>query len=175
MSMSSGHSSTAINGHAHGTHGDVLAESAGLASKFKIVSTQSTAKPGAIIELEAICSETSQTGQSTLMLHAFQEQLILAQSASSAQSGKKGGTGGAVSLGLITSKMSAIVDLQQQTAGFCEPFYALVAENSEAKGVVVHMWRLVIASKADHGDGKNLTNIVNTDFDSFSYVLQMTT
>ncbi len=51
-----------------------------LRQRFNIVSTQSTARPGAIVELEAI-ADAARNWQSTLMLHAFQEQLILAQSA----------------------------------------------------------------------------------------------
>ena len=91
------------------------------------------------------------------MLHSFQEQLILSQSSipvagpfNQLQS----------SAGLISSRMSAIVDLQQQqSAGgsFREPFYTLVAEKTPNKGVMMHMWRLVVASEKDESEGEVMT------------------
>lgn len=76
------------------------------------------------------------------MLHAFQEQLILAQGTIPSS------RDAAVNLGLITSKMSAVVDLDHQGSAFHEPFYVLVAEKTR-EGVVVHMWKLVIASEPE--------------------------
>ncbi len=117
-----------------------------LRDKFKIVSTQSTARPGAIIELEGIADAT-QNWQNTLMLHSFQEQLILAQSDKTSSSNSTAG-------GFFSSRMSAIVDLQQNTTGFREPFYTLVAETT-SRGVLMHMWRFDIASHS-------MTNAVET-------------
>lgn len=91
------------------------------------------------------------------MLHGFQESLILAQSsiptASSTDPDEPlARSNAAVNLGLITSRMSAIVDLDSDSdnhgkgEGFREPFYVLVAEKTVA-GVMVHMWRLTVTSK----------------------------
>jgi hypothetical protein len=50
--------------------------------------------------------------------------------------------------------MSAMVDLEQQTGGFHEPFYAVVAEKMDGvSGVMMHMWRLEISSQPDQQDG----------------------
>ena len=65
--------------------------------------------------------------------------------------------GQAAAAGLIPSRMSAIVDLQQQQqsggGSFREPFYTLVAEKTQNKGVMMHMWRLVVASEKDENEG----------------------
>lgn len=96
-----------------------LAHAAKLQEKFKIVSKQSSAKPGAIIELEAI-EDAVQDWQNTMLLHTFQHQVIL-----SPQSFKVAG----FNHGLITSNMSAMVDLQNTDGGqFNEPFYILLME-----------------------------------------------
>ena len=68
MSMSSQGSSNIGN----------LAHAAKLQEKFKIVSKQSSARPGAIIELEAI-GDAIQDWQNTMLLHTFQDQVILSQ------------------------------------------------------------------------------------------------
>ena len=47
-------------------------------SRLKIVSKQSSARPGAIIELEAI-GDAIQDWQNTMLLHTFQDQVILSQ------------------------------------------------------------------------------------------------
>ena len=78
-----------------------------------------------------------------MLLHTFQEQVILSQ-------GSMGSDGAGVSHGLITAKMSAMVDLQNTDGGhFKEPFYVLVMEKLSAGGVMMHMWRLVLASEPD--------------------------
>ena len=82
------------------------------------------------------------------MLHAFQEQLILSQGSIPSNKGDAN-----FNLGLITSKMSAIVDLEQHTSGFHEPFYVLIAEKTPA-AVMMHMWRLDISSQSDRNEGK---------------------
>lgn len=96
------------------------------------------------------------------MLHAFQEQLILSQG--SIPSGNKGDSAAAghFHTGLITSKMSAIVDLEQHTSGFHEPFYVLIAEKTAA-AVMMHMWRLDISSQSsDQNEGRH-QNILNLE------------
>ncbi len=155
LSLSSGHSSTVGDLRGAADHADNLRE------RFHIVSSQSTARPGAIIQLEAIADAT-QDWQSTLMLHAFQEQLILSEA--SIPSGHKK----VAAQGLITAGMSAMVDLDQSPGGtFREPFYALVAEKTPEGdgGVLMHMWRLVVASEAEGGraaeteDGGNALSV----------------
>ncbi len=141
MSASSGHS-TADGAAGLRDH----AAARGLRDKFNIVSTQSTARPGAVIELEAI-AEATQNWQSTLLLHAFQEQLILSQGCIP----RSRNDPNASSAGLITSRMSAMVDLQQQAGDFHEPFYIVLAEKNEnVSCVMMHMWRLDISSTPDH-------------------------
>ena len=87
------------------------------------------------------------------MLHSFQEQLILSQSSLPSCGQQQQQQQQPFNAGLITSRMSAIVDLQQQSSSsggsFREPFYTLVAEKTADKGVMMHMWRLVIASERD--------------------------
>ena len=93
-----------------------------------------------------------QNWQSTLLLHAFQKQLIVAQgSIPSCRSDPNASAASAHSFGgLITSRMSAMVDLQQQAGSFHEPFYIVVAEKIEdVSGVMMHMWRLDVTSESD--------------------------
>ena len=106
------------------------------------------------------------------MLHGFQESLILAQSSiptrdntnSDADKDNEALTAlrsnAAVNLGLITARMSAIVDLDSDSDaakgdGFREPFYVLVAEKTVA-GVMLHMWRLTVTSKVREQGGRTL-------------------
>ncbi len=145
LSLSSGADSNVEDLRGGSVHADNLKE------RFHVVSTQSTAKPGAIIQLEAI-SDATQNWQSTLMLHAFQEQLILSE-ASIPSGQRRSGLSTAHPSGFITSRMSAVVDLDQHQGGFREPFYTLVAEKADS-GVLMHMWRLVISSGGAEGDAE---------------------
>lgn len=46
--------------------------------------------------------------------------------------------------------MSAMVDLEQHSGSFHEPFYIVVAEKIEdVSGVMMHMWRLDVTSESD--------------------------
>jgi len=147
-SLSSGHSSTAEASAA------AAAQSVSyLRERYRIVSTQSTARPGAIIELEAI-ADAVRDWQSTLMLHAFQEQLITAQSRLPSTRTSLNPSG------LIPARMSAVVDLTSphDDRHFCEPFYALVAEKTP-EGAMMHMWRLTVASE-DNEEGAYFESII---------------
>lgn len=116
-----------------------------LHDKIKIVSLQSTARPGCIIQLDAI-SDATHDWQNTQFLHVFQEQLITGERAEEKSSGVHDvGREGDVSL--METQLGAMVDLQQSTV-FEEPFYIVVLERTN-KGTVVHMWRLVIASQPE--------------------------
>ncbi|KAL7295893.1 hypothetical protein TKK_0010937 [Trichogramma kaykai] len=117
-----------------------------LHDRIQIVSQQSTARPGCVIQLDAI-SDATHDWQNTQFLHVFQEQLITGERSdektfSTADS--------ANDLGFMESNLDAMVDLQQ-SAIFEEPFYIVVLERT-SKGTTVHMWRLVIASQPEgHG------------------------
>ncbi|XP_015601429.1 dmX-like protein 2 isoform X2 [Cephus cinctus] len=111
--------------------------------RIKIVSQQSTARPGCVIQLDAIADATHDW-QNTQFLHVFQEQLITGERNDEKQPGVENSTN---DLGLMESTLDAMVDLQQ-SAIFEEPFYIVVLERT-VKGTTVHMWRLVIASQPE--------------------------
>ncbi|XP_054286224.1 dmX-like protein 2 isoform X3 [Macrosteles quadrilineatus] len=112
-----------------------------LHDRIKIVSQQSTARPGCVIQLDAIADATHDW-QNTQFLHVFQEQLITGESMGLA------GTPGGISL--TEGSHGAIVDLQQ-TKEFEEPFYLVVLERT-TQGTTVHTWRIVISSQTDNSD-----------------------
>nr|CAD7199841.1 unnamed protein product [Timema douglasi] len=112
-----------------------------LHDKIKIVSQQSTARPGCVIQLDAI-SDATHDWQNTQFLHVFQEQLITGERAEEKTVNPD--------LGFMETQLAAMVDLQQSSV-FEEPFYIVVLERTN-KGTVVHMWRLVIASQPDSAE-----------------------
>ncbi|KYN09879.1 DmX-like protein 2 [Trachymyrmex cornetzi] len=120
--------------------------------RIKIVSQQSTARPGCVIQLDAI-SDATHDWQNTQFLHVFQEQLITGERNDEKQPGIDTS---ANDLGLMESTLDAMVDLQQ-SAIFEEPFYIVVLERTQ-QGTTVHMWRLVIASQPEttgfHAEGR---------------------
>ncbi|XP_063708500.1 dmX-like protein 2 isoform X2 [Culicoides brevitarsis] len=105
--------------------------------KIKIVSQQSTARPGCIIKLDTI-DDAIHDWQNTQFLHVFQEQLITGKKTEKTTHLNE------VPVGLINSKMEAMVDLQRDVM-FEEPFYIVILEKTQ-DGTTIHMWRLVIAS-----------------------------
>ncbi|XP_042889042.1 dmX-like protein 2 isoform X6 [Penaeus japonicus] len=109
-----------------------------LADIFDITSEQSTARPGCVIELDAIGDATNDW-QNTQFLHVFQEGLIR---------GELGAETGKDTTTMFDPIHAPIVDLHS-TAVFEEPFYITLLEKTAA-GSVMHMWRLVIASES-HG------------------------
>lgn len=111
--------------------------------RIKIVSQQSTARPGCVIQLDAI-SDATHDWQNTQFLHVFQEQLITGERNDEKQAGIDTTMN---DLGFMESTLDAMVDLQQ-SAIFEEPFYIVVLERTQ-KGTTVHMWRLVIASQPE--------------------------
>ncbi|KAL6428109.1 hypothetical protein ACFW04_008468 [Cataglyphis niger] len=111
--------------------------------RIKIVSQQSTARPGCVIQLDAIADATHDW-QNTQFLHVFQEQLITGERSDEKQPGVDMSSN---DLGLMESTLDAMVDLQQ-SAIFEEPFYIVVLERTQ-QGTTVHMWRLVIASQPE--------------------------
>lgn len=121
-----------------------------LHDKIKIVSQQSTARPGCIIQLDAI-DDATHDWQNTQFLHVFQEQLITGERAENELFVERGAfeTGDPVG-GLMEKEMDAMVDLQRNSV-FEEPFYIVVLERT-TKGTTVHMWRIVIASQPIQAD-----------------------
>jgi DmX-like protein len=128
-----------------------------LHDKIKIVSQQSTARPGCIIQLDAI-DDAIHDWQNTQLLHVFQEQLITGQrnvDVTVPNAAADFGASGPDSLaGLMESQLGAMVDLQRN-ADFEEPFYIVVLEKT-TNGTTVHMWRIVIASQPNAG-GNDMT------------------
>ncbi|CAG0879086.1 unnamed protein product [Darwinula stevensoni] len=99
---------------------------------IKIVSQQSTARPGCIILLDAI-TDSLHDWQNTVFLHVYQEQMIH----------------GSSSLGNILE--GAMVDLRSSSM-FTEPFYVVLIEKTD-EGSLLHMWRMVVSSQpAAQGD-----------------------
>ncbi|XP_032686027.1 dmX-like protein 2 isoform X2 [Odontomachus brunneus] len=111
--------------------------------RIKIVSQQSTARPGCVIQLDAI-SDATHDWQNTQFLHVFQEQLITGERSDEKLPGFDTSSN---DLGFMESTLDAMVDLQQ-SAIFEEPFYIVVLERTQ-QGTTVHMWRLVIASQPE--------------------------
>lgn len=126
---------------------DAILHQAPLHDKIKIVSQQSTARPGCIIQLDAIADATHDW-QNTQLLHVFQEQLITGERNDSDFVGLIENTGMDTSdaiNGLMEKELDAMVDLQRNSV-FEEPFYIVIFERT-LTGTTVHMWRIVIASQ----------------------------
>ncbi|KAM4809558.1 dmX-like protein 1 [Rhinophrynus dorsalis] len=94
---------------------------------FNIISQQSTARPGCIIELDAI---TSLDGRKTQLLHVFQEDFILGNLKKSGVSGNSG----------------IMSDSDNSKKGYSEKFYLVVIEWTPEKRSVLHMWNLHLQS-----------------------------
>ncbi|RWS14486.1 dmX-like protein 2, partial [Dinothrombium tinctorium] len=110
---------------------------------FRIVSLQSTSRPGCILELDIIV-DAVHDWKSTQLLQVFQDQLIRGdkESAFKCWSEKQD----VYSPGLVESSLGAVVDLRH-SAVFEEPFYLVVIEKNERGQSVIHMWKLVISSQ----------------------------
>ncbi|CAH0724979.1 unnamed protein product, partial [Brenthis ino] len=124
-----------------------------LYDRIKIVSQQSTARPGAVIQLHAIADATHDW-HNTQLLHVFQEQLITGERTSSDTESSDSGVDGSDVNTITEAGLEAIVDLRK-AAVFNEPFYIVVLERTDG-GSTVHMWRLTVSSQADPSD--DLTN-----------------
>ncbi|KFV71155.1 DmX-like 1, partial [Dryobates pubescens] len=91
---------------------------------FNIVSQQSTARPGCIIELDAI---TELHGRKTQLLHVFQEDFILNNKEKE------------------MLENNSLSDSGNQQNGFSEKFYLIVIEYTENQSLL-HMWHLHLKS-----------------------------
>ncbi|ELU10253.1 hypothetical protein CAPTEDRAFT_201231 [Capitella teleta] len=96
---------------------------------------QSTARPGCILEMDAIC-DARQDWQHIQLMHIFQEQLVTAHGQRAGQYDRGG-----------QAHLEALVDLQN-VVKFEEHFYLVVVERlpNDCRSVL-HMWRVVIASE----------------------------
>ncbi|XP_039947046.1 dmX-like protein 1 isoform X2 [Hirundo rustica] len=88
---------------------------------FNIISQQSTARPGCIIELDAI---TELHGRKTQLFHVFQEDFILKNQEKE-----------------MPSKKNSLSDSGNQQNGFSEKFYLIVIEYTQNHSLL-HMWHL---------------------------------
>uniref|UniRef100_A0A3P9P5A6 Dmx-like 2 n=1 Tax=Poecilia reticulata TaxID=8081 RepID=A0A3P9P5A6_POERE len=95
---------------------------------FNIVSQQSTARPGCIIELDVI---TNQCGSNTQLLHVFQEDFILGYKPQNES-------------GAFTPAFSTGEDYQP--APFSEKFFLVVIEKDLNGNSVLQMWHLHLQS-----------------------------
>ncbi|XP_019333157.1 dmX-like protein 2 isoform X4 [Alligator mississippiensis] len=98
---------------------------------FNIVSQQSTARPGCIIELDAI---TNQCGSNTQLLHVFQEDFILGY-----KPHKEDGEGKETEIFFQPSQ-------GYRPPPFSEKFYLVVIEKDSSGCSVLHMWHLHLKS-----------------------------
>uniref|UniRef100_A0A8C5U8D8 Dmx like 1 n=1 Tax=Malurus cyaneus samueli TaxID=2593467 RepID=A0A8C5U8D8_9PASS len=92
---------------------------------FNIISQQSTARPGCIIELDAI---TELHGRKTQLFHVFQEDFILNKQEKE-----------------MPSKKNNLSDSGNQQNGFSEKFYLIVIEYTQNRSLL-HMWHLHLKS-----------------------------
>uniref|UniRef100_A0A8B9UVM2 Dmx like 1 n=1 Tax=Anas zonorhyncha TaxID=75864 RepID=A0A8B9UVM2_9AVES len=92
---------------------------------FNIISQQSTARPGCIIELDAI---TELHGRKTQLFHVFQEDFILNNQEKE-----------------IPEKKNNLADSGNQQNGFSEKFYLIVMEYTQNRSLL-HMWHLHLKS-----------------------------
>ncbi|NXG25929.1 DMXL1 protein, partial [Grallaria varia] len=92
---------------------------------FNIISQQSTARPGCIIELDAI---TELHGRKTQLFHVFQEDFILNNQEKE-----------------MPAKKNNLSDSGNQQNGFSEKFYLIVIEYTQNHSLL-HMWHLHLKS-----------------------------
>ncbi|XP_074603304.1 rabconnectin-3 alpha isoform X2 [Brevipalpus obovatus] len=140
------------------TSSDIGGIRADLNQVFKIVSLQSTSRPGCILELDSI-SDATHDWQHTQLLHVFQDKLLRGDQVALNRWREKHDRAGS-NLGFVEPNLGAVVDLRHN-AVFREPFFLTVLEKDEHGRSVLHMWKLIISSAHPSSD---LTN------DRFSYV-----
>ncbi len=147
--------------HQHNRRGLAQPDQDAFRSLFKIVSLQSTARPGAVLELSPIV-DARQDWAKTQLLHVFQEQLILgnqmvkpaaASGSKSGSSQKDAGGGAGIAPEISLPDGGPVIDLCHGL--FEEVFYLVVVEKTAAAAAAaagdtrstLHMWRLVISSR----------------------------
>nr|XP_042903510.1 dmX-like protein 2 [Parasteatoda tepidariorum] len=126
-----------------------------LQDAFKIVSEQSTSRPGCVIELDSI-SDATHDWQNTQLLHVFQEQLL-------SSCPMRRNRMAASSISFVQPDLQAIVDLRHNS-NFEEPFYLVILEKQDNRSVI-HMWKIVIASPfaAEDQDPNNFVYMADSN------------
>jgi len=115
---------------------------------FKIVSLQSTSRPGCILELDAI-TDAIHDWQNTQLLHVFQDQMICGDACYNKKSTQnKSSNENLNNPSLFEPGLDAVVDLRHSEV-FGEPFYLVLLEKNENQQSVLHMWKLVISPETD--------------------------
>ncbi|XP_067885987.1 dmX-like protein 1 isoform X2 [Heterodontus francisci] len=100
---------------------------------FNIVSQQSTARPGCIVELDAI---TELYGKETQLLHVFKEDFILVnQPKKLRQNVRK-----------PSNETSPLQETEEPQDAFSEKFFLVVIEHKQNNHSVLHMWHLHLKS-----------------------------
>ncbi|XP_052099551.1 dmX-like protein 2 isoform X2 [Mytilus californianus] len=118
---------------------------------FNIISLQSSARPGCIIELEPL-ADAKQNWQKTHLLHVFQEQLL---------TGSPSGSIG---------NLEAIVDLSN-SGNFSENFYLVVLQKDEENhGSTLHMWKITISSQLESQNSMEAGDPKRSYVPDYSYV-----
>uniref|UniRef100_A0A8C3XNZ1 DmX-like protein 1 n=1 Tax=Chelydra serpentina TaxID=8475 RepID=A0A8C3XNZ1_CHESE len=105
---------------------------------FNIISQQSTARPGCIVELDAI---TELHGRKTQLLHVFQEDFILNNDEEK-----------------IPENNNCLADSGNLQNGFSEKFYLIVIEYTQSRSLL-HMWNLHLKSVPVSVDEKIDSNV----------------
>ncbi|XP_067839108.1 dmX-like protein 1 isoform X3 [Heptranchias perlo] len=100
---------------------------------FNIVSQQSTARPGCIIELDAI---TELYGKETQLLHVFKEDFILVSQTKKMQQNER----------KTSNETSPQQETEEPQDGFSEKFFLVVIEHKQNNHSVLHMWHLHLKS-----------------------------
>ncbi|CAC5419373.1 DMXL [Mytilus coruscus] len=117
---------------------------------FNIISLQSSARPGCIIELEPL-ADAKQNWQKTQLLHVFQEQLL---------TGSPSGSIG---------NLEAIVDLSN-SGNFSENFYLVVLQKDEENhGSTLHMWKITISSQLESQNSTEAGDPIRSYVPDYSY------
>lgn len=136
---STGTSSSSANSSSEASPPPVAAASAEM---FNMVSLQSSARPGCILELEPINDATADW-QNIQLLHVFQEPLVADHRSKNLSQTSLGANG-------FGDSLSAYVDLSSM-ANFEENFYLVVLERLTSKmgdeGSRLHMWKITISSQ----------------------------
>ncbi|KAJ7994355.1 hypothetical protein DPEC_G00265000 [Dallia pectoralis] len=127
---------------------------------FNIISQQSTAKPGCIIELDAI---TEFQGKEARLLHVFEENLILGSDPAD-----------------NSQEEPATETEASSRPGFSARFFLVVVEFTQTGRSQLHMWHLQLAARpitmdktSPPPEGENSTSTPTngfSDFEAFSFV-----
>ena len=137
-----------------------------LGEVFNIVSEQSTARPGCVLQLDII-DDARHHSHTTQLLHVYQEGLVIGQdvqpsTVSKPIAGDSGNRGVSGDSDEHDGPSSAL--LQQMTE---EPFYVVRLEETPT-GSVVHMWRVVLTSQKQGPENLQTPNDLEDQDDVFS-------